>query len=258
MTRIATMAAVVLAAALGGHAADAGAQETPKKRFNLPPNPLADPLMATNAFLDDHPDLRLRLLALEKYRAGKFEDAFHYFRRAAYYADKPSQGMVAEMLWEGTGTPRDPALAYAWMDLAAERGYLGFLSLRERYWDALDADQRARALREGEGLYAEYGDEVAEPRLNAALRRGSRNVVGSRTGFVGAVSIYIEGYGEIPASQYFAPKYWDPKQYREWHDQVWQKPLTGQVRVGELENVGDGKPATTPPREEPRAQPEPR
>ena len=34
------MAAVVLAAALGGHAADAGAQETPKKRFNLPPNPL--------------------------------------------------------------------------------------------------------------------------------------------------------------------------------------------------------------------------
>ena len=122
----------------------------------------------------------------------------------------------------------------------------------------MEEHQRARALREGEGLYAEYGDEVAEPRLNAALRRGSRNVVGSRTGFVGAVSIYIEGYGEIPASQYFAPKYWDPKQYREWHDQVWQKPLTGQVRVGELENVGDGKPATTPPREEPRAQPEPR
>ena len=195
---------------------------------------------------------------VKAFDAGKYEDAFHYFRRASYYADKPSQGMVAEMLWEGKGTPRDPALAYAWMDVAAERGYLGFLSLRERYWEALDAGDRERALREGEGIYAEYGDDVAEPRLNAALRRGSRSVVGSRTGFVGAVSIHIEGYGEIPASQYFAPKYWDPKQYREWHDQVWQKPLTGQVKVGDVETVGDGKPANPPPRRDPPTADDPR
>ena len=253
------IAVFLLAACLSANAADGGVQEPPKKRFNLPPNPLADPLMATNAFLDDHPDLRLRLLALEKYRAGKLEDAFRYFRRAAYYADKPSQGMVAEMLWEGRGTPRDAALAYAWMDVAAERGYLGFLSLRERYWDALGQAERERALREGAGIYAEYGDEVAEPRLNAALRRGQRSVAGSRTGFVGAVSIYIEGYGEIPASQYFAPKYWDPKQYREWHDQVWQKPLTGQVKVGDVEAVGDRKATpTTPQPDDPPGEQDPR
>ena len=242
------LAGLLLAAVLAPLAGGAGADE-PKKRFNLPPNPLADPLMATTAFLDDHPDLRFRLLALEKYRAGKFEEAFTFFRRASRYADKPSQGMVGEMLWEGKGTPQDRALAYAWMDLAAERRYLGFLSLRERYWDALDDAERERAVSEGEAIYAEFGDAVAEPRLNAALRRGSRNVVGSRTGFVGAVNIYIEGYGEIPASQYFAPKYWDPKQYREWHDRVWQKPLTGRVKVGDVETV-DPKPApATVPRD---------
>lgn len=261
MPRLLPIAAVFLAAVIAGSpaaAAETGAQATPKKRFNLPPNPLADPIMATDAFLDDHPDLRLRLLALEKYRAGKFEDALHYFRRASYYADKPSQGMVAEMLWEGKGAARDPALAYAWMDLAAERGYLGFLALREKYWDALDPGQRASAVRQGEGIYAEYGDKVAERRLHAALRRGSKSVVGSRTGFVGAVSIHIQGYGEIHASEYFAPKYWDPKQYREWHDQVWQKPLSGQVKVGEVEAVDDGKPATPPTPADPPVDEDPR
>lgn len=217
--------------------------EQAKRKFNLPPNPLADPLMATNAFLDDHPDLRFRLLGLERYREGKYEEALTFFRRAALYADKPSQGMVAEMLWEGKGAPRDPVLAYAWMDLAAERQYLAFLSLRERYWDALDQTQRDKAVSEGASIYAQYGDAVAEPRLHTALRRGMRSVVGSRLGTVGAVSIHIQGYGEIHASQYFAPKYWDPKMYREWHDQVWQKPLTGQVKVGELETVrGDAQP----------------
>src|SRR5690606_38552198 len=64
-----------------------------------PPDPTQDSLMITAGFLNGHPDLRFRLLALEKRQAGKLDDAFRFFQRAAYYADKPSQGMVAEMLW---------------------------------------------------------------------------------------------------------------------------------------------------------------
>src|SRR3546814_2441093 len=90
--------------------------------------------MVTSGFLNSHPDLRYRLLGMEAMREDRHGDAFKFFRRAAHFADKPSQGMVAEMLWNGDGVERDRALAYAWMDLAAERGYAGFLGLRERYW----------------------------------------------------------------------------------------------------------------------------
>src|SRR5690606_37219363 len=97
------------------------------------------PVMITAGFLKAHPDLRYRLHGLEKYKERDFDDALKFFRRAAFYADKPSQGMVAEMYWRGEGVEQDRALAYAWMDLAAERGYRGFLGLRERYWNALGA-----------------------------------------------------------------------------------------------------------------------
>lgn len=75
-------------------------------------DPTEDAMMMSAGFLSAHPDLRYRLLGLEEYRQGNHADAFRFFRRAAYYADKPSQGMVAEMLWQDQGVPQDRALAY--------------------------------------------------------------------------------------------------------------------------------------------------
>src|SRR3546814_148199 len=121
----------------------------------LPPDPTENPVMVTSGFLNSHPDLRYRLLGMEAMREDRHGDAFKFFRRAAHFADKPSQGMVAEMLWNGDGVERDRALAYAWMDLAAERGYAGFLGLRERYWSALDEAGRARALEAGQEVRSE-------------------------------------------------------------------------------------------------------
>ena len=46
------------------------------------------------------------------------------------------------------------------MDLAAERGYARLLAMREQYWQALSPEQQAQAVREGRGVYAEYGDAV--------------------------------------------------------------------------------------------------
>src|SRR3546814_6828921 len=84
------------------------------------------------------------------------------FLRAARYADKPSQAMVAEMHWRGLGVPQDRELGYAWMDLAAERMYPNFVIKRERYWQLLDADQRSNAIERGQQLLAEYGDRSEE------------------------------------------------------------------------------------------------
>jgi len=220
----------------------------------LPPDPNTDPVITTAGFLSWHPDLRFRLLGQEALRRDRPEDAFKYFRRAAFYADKPSQGMVAEMLWNGNGVERDRALAYAWMDLAAERGYRGFLALRERYWDELDETGRARAIEVGQEVYARYGDSAAKPRIVTQLRRGRRQAVGSRTGATGNVQIHVagpSGYERIDGSKFYAPRYWDPEQYQQWHDAIWQKPRIGRVTVGDVEPdvgaaVGSRVPATAP------------
>lgn len=221
-----------------------------------PPDPTADPVMLTAGFLSGHPDLRFRLLGLEEYKKQNFEDALKFFQRAAYYADKPSQGMVAEMLWNGQGAMQDKAQAYAWMDLAAERGYAGFLGLRERYWSDLSEAERDRALAEGQAIYAKYGDAAAQPRIAGVLRRERRQMTGSRTGsLAGNLQIYVPGPGgvqQIDGAKFYDPRYWDPRQYQAWHDAIWMKPRIGRVTVGEVEKVPDGAtppsrvPATTP------------
>jgi hypothetical protein len=206
-----------------------------------PPDPTADPLMITAGFLTHHPDMKYRLLGMKAYDQKNYEDALRFFRRAAFYADKPSQGMVAEMLWKGEGAARDPALAYAWMDLAAERGYAGFMGLRERYWNALDASERRRALTEGEAVYARFGDAAAKPRYETQLRRGRTQITGSRTGFAGNVQIVIPGPGgeqSIDGSKFYDERYWDAKKYWAYTDRMWSKPGIGKVSVGEVEQVG--------------------
>lgn len=200
-----------------------------------------DFVLGSEAFLAAHPDLRNRTRGMEAYDAGEFEEALGWFRLAARYADKPSQAMVAEMLWTGEGGVRDPALAYAWMDLAAERGYPGFTAVREHYWEQLDGAQREQALARGQAVYAEYGDAVAKPRIATVLRRERRRTTGSRTGFVGALRVIVPGPGgttqEIDGSQFYDRKFWDPARYQAWHDSTWARPRIGRVTVGELEDA---------------------
>lgn len=210
------------------------------KNVAMPADPAADPQLRASGFLESHPDIRYRLLGLEEFRNNNHADALRFFKRAAYYADKPSQGMVAEMYWTGQGADKDRALAYAWMDLAAERGYEGFLGLRERYWKSLSADERQQALIQGESVYATYGDAAAKPRLANVLRRERKKITGSRTGFIGSLKIYVPGPSEseqIDGSKFYDERYWDPKKYYSWHDSIWMKPRIGKVNVGDVEQI---------------------
>jgi len=206
----------------------------------VPPDPLQDKEMISAGFLQHHPDLRHRLLGMEAYRAGRYPDALQHFRRAGFYADKPAQGMVAEMYWRGMGAPRDPVMAYVWMDLAAERGYAGFLGLREQYWNALDAGERERAIAQGQAVYARFGDAAAKPRYEFQLRVGRREMTGSRLGFNRGVQIELPGPGggmTIPGTRFHDERYWDAKQYWAWQDALWMRPKIGRVDVGPTETV---------------------
>jgi uncharacterized protein len=205
-----------------------------------PPDPTSDPLLLTAGFLEHHQDLKYRLHGMDAYKKKNFVDAMQFFRRAGFHADKPSQGMVAEMYWNGLGVERDPALAYAWMDLAAERGYRGFLLLREKYWGEMSEADRARAIAEGQALYAKFGDAAAKPRYEFKLRVGRREMTGSRTGFNRGVNIEIPGpSGEqaIQGSKFYDERYWDAKKYWAWQDRQWMNPKIGKVTIGEIETT---------------------
>lgn len=196
-----------------------------------------DPRVVGSSFLHYHPDLRHRVRGVEAHEAGDHATAYDEFRKAAYWADKAAQAMVAEMLWNGEGTPVDRPLAYAWMDLAAERGWPLFLAKRERLWQQLDDRERTRALAVGAAVYAEYGDAVAQPRLAGRMTAGRRKVVGSNVGFVGNVRVLVqfaESWMRLDGETYYRDRYWKPDEYFAWQDRVWRNPPAGWVEVRQV------------------------
>lgn len=197
----------------------------------------------TEGFLAAHPDLRWRLEGVRFYEKEDYPAAMRSFLRAAGFADKPSQAIIAEMHWKGVGTPRDRPLAYAWMDIAAERLYPDLVAHREAYWEALTAAEREEAVRRGQAMLAEYGDAAAQPRLERILKRERRQVTGSRVGAVGNLKIIpntgpLAGTGmTIAGHEYYADKYWKPSHYWAHQDALWNAPRRGQVVVGDVEKA---------------------
>ena len=194
-------------------------------------------MLNSHAFLHAHPDLKHRRAALAAYDAGDHAQAAKDFRRAARFADKPSQAMLAEMLWRGEGLPRDRAAAWAWMDLAAERGFAFMRAKRESYWTAMDAAERERAQALGKALQAEFGDAAAKPRLEWKLRRAKYERTGSNAGFVGPLTVTLNVDNEpvrVQGAAYYEARYWEPEKYWKLQDAEWQRPRRGRVDVGPL------------------------
>ncbi len=188
-----------------------------------------------------HPNELWRLYGSDAAARGQWEDAIRHFRRAARYGDKYSQHRISLMYWHGVGVERDPALAYAWADLAAERMYPSFLVLREKMWEQLDQPTRDRALREGHGLYAEYGDAVAKPRFVRAIEQASRQITGSRTGYVGWMQVIgptlgdgiFGGPGTFDLMPMYAQWRWDGDKFWAVGDAICTH---GNVEVGPVSN----------------------
>ncbi len=197
-------------------------------------------VLSSDAFLVSHPDMRYRQLGHRAQAEGRMEQARSYYQLAARYADKLSQAALAEMWWKGQGGPTDRAMAYIWMDLAAERGTPYLLYQRERYWAELDAADRARAVNEGGAVYAEYGDPSSKPRLERELRTGLKRVSGSRTGSVARMEMMVRdprGARKVDADAFYQAEYWEPTKYWEWK--------TAELkRIGHVKGTVDVGPAT--------------
>ena len=204
-------------------------------------------LFSEPGFLRWHPDLRYQRSGVDHWERGNDRAAYQDFLEASRYGNKLAQAMIAEMLWTGQGVGQDRAAAYAWMDLAAERRYPALLAIRERFWNSLDADERARALAVGKEVYEEYGDAAAVPRLEKMLRRGKRQSTGSRLGAnTGAIDVYTDirpsamdafrgpfGPGTSAAWQpnYYDPRYWEPERYIRFVNRLHGRMPEGTVSV---------------------------
>ncbi|HET7845323.1 MAG TPA: hypothetical protein VFL14_14295 [Xanthomonadales bacterium] len=227
------------------------------------------------SFRTYHPDQYYFGLAMQAHQARRYGESLARFRQAARYADKPAQLALAIMARDGVGREADLAEAYAWADLASERGYREFLVQRERIWANLDAAGRTRALALGAQLYAEYGDAVAKPRLERLLHIGLAQKTGTRTGaqsvstgvvdmgdpsvraaFVSAFMTRMQdgpggamrafsfaigaAGGTGPGSSgYYDDANWRPEQYWATRDAIWMR---GSVEVKPLEKVDDAQP----------------
>ena len=193
------------------------------------PSPLSlqeHAVVSSAAYLKGHPDLRYRQLGMAAAEQRKFVDARRYYTLAARHADKLSQALMAELLWNGQGGPADRALGYAWMDLAAERGTEWLLLRREAYWAALDEAERKRAVDEGQVLYAEFADPVAKPRQEKEMRRNMGEMTGSRTGALGSTVMQVRFNGQLVRvlpEVYYAPRLWQPDAYWNWQAQQLQE-----------------------------------
>ncbi|HBK45962.1 MAG TPA: hypothetical protein DDZ67_05900 [Xanthomonadaceae bacterium] len=197
----------------------------------------------SESFMSAHPDQLNRLRGLGALRRGENDQAIRQFRIAARYADKLSQALLAQLLWSGNGVTQDRALAYAWMDLAAERGTPLLVADRERYWQALSPEERERALHEGKAIYAEYADKVAKPRLEREMRVTRKETVpGSRIGAnTGQLTLCVGDWTtrdgqlicnkQVSSLRYYQKRFWEPAQYWAWQDQVLAYP-SGTIEVG--------------------------
>ncbi|QNJ99715.1 sel1 repeat family protein [Dyella telluris] len=212
-------------------------------------------MVAIPGVLKEHPDLYYRQLAMNAYGSGNKAKALKLFLYAAGYADKPSQAALATLYWGGEGTAVDRPRAYAWMDLAASRGYARLVTSREYYWSQLSDEERAQALRVGKEILAGYNDELTLRRLRQKLDHARRNVTGSRLGFVGNGTVNAatkdEGYSpDNPSTaglaDYYSDALWNADEYARLKDLQWKVRVDAMpsVTVGDLQKV---TPAPAPP-----------
>ncbi|MEO7072033.1 MAG: hypothetical protein ABI300_03260 [Rhodanobacter sp.] len=216
-------------------------------------------LLSNRQVVAAHPDLFYRDLAVRAYQDGDKHATEGLLLKAASYADKPAQAMLAAMYWNGDGVAKDRPRGYAWMDLAADHGYKDLLVQREHYWAQLGAAERELAVSAGRQIYAGYNDSAGLRKLDQALKRAADQATGSRTEFGGNnLTVRLRGGAAGPAlgpkngtgptvlggtpvrgTDYYSPQLWSATPYAKLKDRVWEyaRDESGTVEIGPLQSL---------------------
>lgn len=171
----------------------------------------------------------------QAYRAGQYQSAKASFKRAAHWADKLAQFNLGIMNYHGQGVEADKARAWAWFQLSAERGYRQMRDMVEVVSRELDESemQRARTILE-EQLLPQYGDAVAMERAARRMNHQRRRMTGSRTGFIGNLTVVDRSGRTRDGEDFYRPEAWDFYQVIATEADLWDALDRGNVTLREL------------------------
>lgn len=190
------------------------------------------------SFAEHTPGYRHYTEAMASYRAGQYASAKSKFKVAARWGDKLSQFNLGVMNYHGQGTSPNPARAWAWTALAAERGYPKMLDMADQMYRGLSRAQRreGRAILENE-LKPEFGDDVAIERTVARMERERRRATGSRTGFVGNLTVVDRSGRSRTGRDFYRAEAWDFRQVVEAETRLFKGLDFGVVTLRDVEGA---------------------
>jgi len=198
------------------------------------------PGMGAQPYNEHTPSYDAMIKAKRSYDAGRYFSALASYKSASRWADKFAQFNVGVMYLQGQGTEADPARAWAWFELAAERNYPDLVSAADNVWETLTPEQQneAKAILESE-LAPRYKDEIAIERTTRRMERDRRKATGSRLGTAGALTI-VDRSGQVrEGAEYYAEEKWDFRNIISYETELVFAISRGRVELGDLNLVDD-------------------
>jgi len=191
--------------------------------------------------LEHTPGARPYVQAMEDFRNGRMFSARHNFLEAAHWADKIAQYNLGVIHYQGHGVPVDRPRAWAWFDLAAERGYPQLVDMAALVWEEFDEREQAAARDIRAELAERYSDAVAIPRTARYMELEQRRMTGSRVGMIGNLTI-ITGDGVTRSGEDFYRR-----ENRDFYSVVgretalYRRLNTGRVEISDIDVIDEDK-----------------
>lgn len=183
------------------------------------------------------PGYRLNAEGQRSYDNGFYFDARHKFKEAAWWGDKLAQHNLGVIYYQGDGVDRDPARAWAWFALAAERGYPEFEKVWKAVWHELDEDEQERAQAILAELEPRYSDRVAVDRTARRMERERKRMTGSRTGFIGTLKVIDRSGMTRDGEDFYQAEKWDFRQIVELETKLFRALDSGNVTMRDFEII---------------------
>ena len=112
-------------------------------------------------------------LAMKYYEQADFRKAYHEFLEAAEYGNYLSQFNIGAMHYRGEFVDKNLTEAYAWFTLAAQDPAYEARQVHKNIYQKLSPEERQKANKRYEEIYAEYGDPAIEERLTPIFLGGT-------------------------------------------------------------------------------------
>lgn len=184
------------------------------------------------------------------FERGDYEAAASYYRLAAHWADKLAQFNLGLLYVNGDGVERDPLRGWAWIRLAAERGYPKFVRVANEIGARFQDEHLAAAteILEQE-LEPEYGDAVAIERTAREMERMRDRATGGGSRVGANRALYVTGRDGrwVRGGEYYDPDLWDFRSIVAFETRLQRALGGGEVILRDFRTVDDEPPAQDEP-----------